>query len=1358
MSHIRPRIHPMNNKQTIRSNSIPLIPRDQPIAASFAQQALWFLEQLMGPGSTYNIRRAKRLSGSLNIEALQHSINAIVQRHEALRSCFREHDGEPFQHILPSLQIDCPLIDLQELPPQEREAKAREMIARVNARSFDLERGPLLRTLLVRLSGQDHILLVNVHHIVFDGWSLGIFWRELAAFYRAALQGTQAPLTDLPVQYADYVLWQRDRLQGPLLEQQVAYWKKQLAGLPVLDLPTDFPRPATQSYQGTREPLALSATLTRALKSLSQGQGATLHMTLLAALQVLLHRYCGQDDIAVGSVIAGRHHLQLEGLIGFFVNALVMRSDLSGKPGFRQLLGQVRQSCLDAYSYMEIPFEKLVSELQPQRDTSRNPFFQVMLVLQNTPQVPLDLPGLQVETCDVEQKNAKFDLSISLTESEAGLTGHVEYATDLFKQQTIQRFIGHFECLLEAVVENIDTSIAHLAILTEKERRQLLLEWNDTAVDYPTEQGVHQLFEAQAAHAPEATALVCGEREITYARLNEQANQLAHYLARLEVGPETLVAIAMQRSPEYVVGVLGILKAGGAYVPLDLAYPQERLAFMLEDTGAPVLLTLESMLDQLPDFKGHTVCLDRDREAIGLEERTNPQRSGGGDQLAYVIYTSGSTGLPKGVAVPHRGVARLLFGIDYVQLDRSQTHLLLGPVSFDISTFELWGSLLHGARLVIYPDETPDIRKLGVLLEQYEVSVLWLIASLFNLVIDEAPQILQGVRQLLTGGEALSLPHVRRALEQLPQTRLINGYGPTESTTFTCCYTVLRTLPAHLQSVPIGRPIANTQVYILDKNGELLPIGVPGELYVGGAGLARGYHQRADLTAEKFIPDPYADDTTARLYRSGDRVRYFPDGNIEFLGRLDWQLKIRGFRIEPGEIEATLIDHPGVHNAVVTLCDQAGGGKQLVAWLVLDDPEINEQELGAYLRGRLPAYMAPGVLQQLDALPLTAGGKVDREALEARGSGLNTSALSRPLTTASDNPPANALEREMVSIWEDVLGVGPVNLQDDFFELGGHSLLAVKLVFEIEKKLGVVLPLSALFENPTVETLLEALCNQKVQNVPVTIIAVRAEGSKPPFFLVHGDHRALAAHLDPEQPIYRLGHTLAAGNIPELSVEEIAAIHLKNIKQIQPTGPYRLGGFSFGGMIAFELAQQLHRGGEEVALLALFDPSESDDMQRDSVLRRRLSDIRTQPGIRRKATAVAVKLRNGVNILRRRLRTHTLLSRSKSLPPELRIFHNRELFKRAKKDYEYAPYPGQISLFLPESSWNPTKQIWNVHERWLQMTTSKVTIYPVHGAVSHIQIFEEPHVQLLASQLNLCLAESGREDDQTLQTPEVHDT
>ena len=817
------------------------------------------------------------------------------------------------------MSIPLRITDISGSAEIDREAQSARLLTEMANRPFDLARGPLCRADLLRLGPEDHILLLSIHHIVSDGWSMGILFRELTAYYDAFATGKPAALLEPPIQYADYAVWQRERMGGRLGARELAYWRKQLGGAPaLLELPMAWPRPARQSYRGATQSMLLPRSLLEQVHRLRRAEAATLFMTILAAFQSLLARYSGQDDIVVGTPIAGRRW-ETENLIGFFANSLALRTDLSGDPTFREILRRVREVALAAYDHQELPFQKLVEELQPARTLSHEPLFQVVIAMQNLPGSDLELAGLRLRPVAVDSGMAKFDLTLYVREETQGLALTLEYSTDLFEGAAITRLLGHFGTLLEAVTTDSDRRLSELPLLTEPERFQCLVEWNATGTDYPREATIAGLFEAQAGRTPDAPAVTFEAERLTYQDLNEQADRLAHYLRAGGVGPEVRVGICLERSLQLVIAVLGVLKAGGVYVPLDPSQPQERLRFLLADAQVGVVLTERRHLERwTPGGPATVVCLDSERAAIARMPQGPLQSGASAEHLAYVMYTSGSTGQPKGVAVPHRAVVRLVRDTNYFRGGPEEVFLQLAPMAFDASTFELWGALLTGSHLVIAPPGALSLEEIGRIVQQSRVTTLWLTAGLFHLMVDERLEDLRGVRQLFAGGDVLSVAHVKRVLREVPGCRLVNGYGPTESTTFACCHPI--TSEDLQASVPIGRPIANTTVYVLDRRLNLVPVGIPGELYLGGAGLARGYLCRPGLTAERFVPAPATiagDGPGGRLYRTGDRVRWRANGTLEFLGRLDQQVKVRGYRVEPGEIEVTLCEHPAVQGAAV---------------------------------------------------------------------------------------------------------------------------------------------------------------------------------------------------------------------------------------------------------------------------------------------------------------------------------------------------------------------------------------------------------------------------------------------------------
>jgi amino acid adenylation domain-containing protein len=1033
--------------QRVAGSAVPL---------SFAQERLWFLDRLEPGTGTYNVVRELRLRGPLDVPALAAALTEIVRRHEPLRTRFETVDGEPVQIVLPSVEVPLPVADLSSHP--DAHAEAARLAAVEGRRPFDLRRGPLLRAALLRLAPEEHVLLLGVHHIAFDGWSLEVLRRELGALYAAFAAGREAALPELPVRYSDYAVWQRQWLRGEVLEAQLGWWRERLAGSPpALELPFDRPRPDTQSLRGNVggvERASLPAGLFR-----GRG-GATPFMALLAGVQAFLHRITGQDGFLLGTPVANRDRAEVQGLIGFFVNTLVLRADLSGDPTFPELLARVRETALAAYARQDLPFERLVQALAPGRDLARAPLFQVLFSWQPPRAGSAELaPGLGLEIADVDSGTSKFDLSLFVGESREGPGVAVEYAADLFDRATIRRLLGSLGHLLAGIED--DVPISALPLMGEEERAQVVRQWNDTATDYPRAATIHGLFEEQARRRPEAVAVVCGEEELTYAELDRQADRLAGRLLALGVRPDEPVGLCAERSAGLIAALLGILKAGGAYLPLDPQSPAERLAGMLEDAGARAMVMEE----------GLEGCLSA-TGAVRLPLRAALQSEGGGGErprvdpgnLAYILFTSGSTGRPKGVAVTHRNVARLVRGADWFRFGPDEVFLHFAPVSFDASTLEIWGPLLNGGRLAVFPPGPPDLRQLGDAVQRHGVTSLWLTAGLFHQMVESHLPRLRDVRQLAAGGDVLSPSHVRRALAGLPGTTLVNGYGPTEGTTFTCCHRFAERGAdvAPGGRVPIGRPISNTRVYLLDSELRPVPVGVKGQLYAAGAGLARGYAGRPDLTAERFVPDPVTGEPGARLYATGDLARWLPSGEVDFLGRADHQVKLRGFRIEPGEIEAALAAHPEVETAVVMPRADLPGDRRLVAWVVpAPDQAPDVAELRGFLELRLPPYMVPAAFVLLPALPLTANGKVDRAALPAPG------VFRGGRGAAESPPPRTPLELEVARVWSEVLGVECVGLEDSFWELGGHSLLATKVLSRLCDALGLELPLQVLFEEPT---------------------------------------------------------------------------------------------------------------------------------------------------------------------------------------------------------------------------------------------------------------------------------------------------
>ncbi|WP_020479985.1 non-ribosomal peptide synthetase [Mastigocladopsis repens] len=1083
----------LRSGQKLEVPPIERVARDGELPLSFAQQRLWFLDQLQPGSASYNLSRAVRLQGTLNVAALEQSFNEIVRRHEVLRTTFTAVDGQPVQVIAPTLSIKMPVVDLRELPQDAREAETQRLAKLEAQRSFDLTTGPLLNATLLQLAEEEYVLLFTMHHIVADGWSAGVIVREVAELYTAYCRDVASEsstlLPELPIQYADFAVWQRQWLQKEVLASQMEYWKQQLSGsLPVLELPTDRPRPAIQTFAGKKQSFQLSPTLSEALKTLSQREGVTLFMTLLAAFNTLLYRYTQQEDILVGSPIANRNRSEIEGLIGFFVNTLVLRTNLEGNPSFRELLKRVREVTLGAYAHQDLPFEQLVEELHPERNLSHTPLFQVMFALQNAPSEALKLPGLSLNFLEADSETARFDLSLSLTDTAQGLIGELEYNTDLFDSARVTRMLGYFQNLLESIVAHPDQSLSDLTNLTQAEQQQLLVEWNNTQADYPFV-CIHQLFEAQVERTPDAVAVVFEDLQLTYQQLNARANQLAHHLQKLGVRPEVLVGICVERSLEMVIGLLAILKAGGAYLPLDPLLPKERKAFMLADAQVRVLLTQQNLATSLEQHQAQVVCIDRDWENIAAHNQNNPISGVQPENLAYIIYTSGSTGQPKGVQITHRSVVNFLTTMQQQPgLTEEDTLLAVTTLSFDIAGLEIFLPLLVGARVVVASRlVATDGIQLSQQLSDCGATVMQATPATWRMLLEAG---WQGSPQLkiLCGGEALQ----RQLAVQLQQlcASIWNLYGPTETTIWSTIYQV-----DHREGpVPIGRAIANTQIYILDRHLQPVPIGVPGELYIGGAGLARGYLHREELTAEKFIPNPFSEKSEL-LYKTGDLACYLSDRSIEYKGRIDHQVKLRGFRIELGEIETLLNQHAAVRETVVIVREDRPGDQRLVAYIVPNgefDTRLIAQ-LRQFLQQKLPEYMVPSAFVMLEAMPLTPNGKVNRRALP-------TPDITHSHPESGFVAPRNPIEEAIAKIWVQVLGVELFGIHDNFFTLGGHSLLATQVISRIRKTFEVDLPLHRLFESPTVAELAKTIQEvMKVEPLSATppIMRVSRDGNLP---------------------------------------------------------------------------------------------------------------------------------------------------------------------------------------------------------------------------------------------------------------------
>lgn len=1339
--------------------------------ASFAQQRLWVLNSLAPKNPFYNVSAAIELQGQLNITALEQTFNEIVRRHEVLRTTFEMTAGQLHQVILEDVTVSLPVVDLSYLPASERKAAARQQAIAQSQSPCDLGADMLLRLTIFQIEPTDHILLLNLHHIIADGWSIGVLVQEISILYAAFNAGEPSPLPDLIIQYADFASWQLKWLQGEVLESQLSYWRSQLTDLPVLNLPTDRTRQDIPTYRGATHKLELSASLTTSLEALSQQENVTLFMTLLAAFQTLLYRYTGQEDIAVGSPIANRNRAELEPLIGFFVNSLVLRINLSGNPSFRELLQRVREVTLGAYAHQDLPFEKLVQELHPQRDLSRHPLFQVAIALQNTPITALELPGLVLTQFDFDPATSRLDLELHLWQTPEGLKGQVIYSTDLFDSSTITSMLGHFQILLAGIVVDPEQRLIELPILTATERQQLLWEWNNTQ-NYFCNQCIHQLFEAQANKTPEATALIYKDEQLTYRELNNRSNQLAHYLQKLSVAPEVKVGLCVERSIDMVVAILGIFKAGGAYVPLDPTYPPERLQFMLQDAQVCILLTQQALA---PLFNGNwrhqLICLDSDRDIIAQQSLENIVSSVTEANLAYLIYTSGSTGQPKGVLIEHRGLINLAQAqIQIFALKPEHRILQFASPSFDASIFEIIMALAVGATLYIVPEKARLGGALISYLQQHAITHATLTPAV---IMSLPPAQLPALQILISAGEACSLDVARWGGTR----RLFNAYGLTETTIWATVNEVTDS-----SGNAIGRAIANTQIYILNAHLQPQPIGIPGEIYIGGVGLARGYFNRPDLTAQRFIPNPFTTNEqletqcfsplASRLYKTGDIARYLPDGNLEFLGRLDDQVKIRGYRIELAEIESFLCQHPAVKAAIV-ISEHIPDNKQLVAHVV-PSATLSVIELRRFLQKKLPDYMIPAAFVIQSALPLTPSGKVDRNTLKSISSLENyASSIDNPQTERYVAP-RTATEATLTKLWLQILNLQQVGIQDNFFELGGDSLLVVNLMEQVNQQFKQNLPLSDLFLAPTIEQLAFLIDKHSDPNSNSSLswsplVPLQPAGDKLPFFCVHPifgvvlPYYELALHLGKDQPFYGLQPFGIDGSHPPLkSIEEMAAHYIKAVRQVQPQGPYRLGGWSFGGLVAFEMAQQLQQAGQ-VSFLAILDtlapvasnqPSFGDGLKflfttasssiypflldYWSLIRQQVKpDLSYQPRTSKFSIPALEKIitpRAWRSLLERATIKYLIPQETRlRMLDELTIHRIMRIFytnSRATLKYTPSAYPKAITLFRTKEALSKSD---DPTLGWNQIVASGVQVHLIPG--NHLTMLKKPHVEILAELL-----------------------
>jgi amino acid adenylation domain-containing protein len=1402
---------------------------------SYPQRQIWLHSQLAAGSLIYNEPITIYRYGPLDVSALERSFTEIVRRHEAWRTTFKWNGDECVQIVSPApKRVKLPIVDLRSHP--QPEAEALRLATADMHQSFDLAAGPMYRLRLVRLRDDEHRLYITLHHIIFDGVSLyRVLLPELVTAYDAFSRNESPQLPDLPIQYADYAAWQRQSLKE-IQQQQLSYWQNTLADLPVLNLKTDHPRPRSQTYSGAMELFEVSGETSAALKALSREHRVPPFAVMAAAFTALLHGYTEQGDIVIGGISSGRDRVETMNLLGCFLNAIPIRCAFSKADRFVDLIARVRGTVLETLSH-ETPFELLVQKFARKRDPSRAPLFQVLMVMEP----PLDpLPaGWGFAYMDVKADTAKFDLQLGLEDRDRGLAGSFIYNTDLFERETIQLLKSRWLNLLDRIAAAPTETVSKLVAAVWQDTSSLPpIEWSGTRTDYPRDATIHQIFEQQVGRTPDAIAVAFGETKVTYGELNRRANCLARRLQKLGVGRDVPVGVFMERSPEMVVALLAILKAGGAYVPLDASYPAERIKGMIADIETPVILTQTKIQNALVSSKWNPKILCGDTEALE-ESETSQHADVHASDIAYIMYTSGSTGTPKGVAVPHRAVVRLVKKTNYASFSPDETFLQLAPISFDASTFEIWGPLLNGGKLAVMPPALPTLEEIGRAIAEHGVTTLWLTAGLFNAMVDERLEDLQSLRQLLTGGDVLSVAHVRKALDALPNTRLINGYGPTESTTFACCHTIQATETLECP-VPIGRPINNTTAYILDPNLKPVPIGGTGELCIGGDGLARGYWRRDELTAQKFVADPFSGGSETRLYKTGDLARWHNHGVIEFLGRKDSQIKLRGFRVEPGEVEAALKRQPDVRDAVVVAGEDARGEKRLVAYVV---GPASAEKVFVGLRKSLPDYMVPSVITILTALPRTANDKLDRSALPIPDfSDEPTASLAAPRTSLERklaalwadvlgldhvNPfesffdlgghslaglrvvnqlsenlrqrlsptifieaptvaamaklleakypvavarwigkpkrgskqnvrPYLGLQLELIAIWEEVLGVRAIGIRENFFELGGNPELASRMLQRAEDVCGMPINSSSAFSNnPTIEALAAEIVHEAIDE-SASLLTIQEHGSRTPFFYLHGDLLGggfytlkLSRALGADQPLYVLPpHHVR--NLPEMpTIEQMAAAHLEAIRTVRQHGPYIIGGFCLGAVVAYELAQQLVASGETVEMLVLIDAEPADKPLQllrsicETCTRWFHWDDRTEFNRFRQWALLHAKLDwwwkqdafKKIGSAVRKLRNRALRQRPTIPTVQDERIAERDVatsFLWAATGYRPKPYRGLMSVLLSEDLLEYGDHL----EREWRRLARQAAVFPLKG--SHLECITT-HVSNLAETIGRCL-------------------
>ncbi len=1304
-----------------------------PIPLTFAQQQIWLHAQLAPDTPLYNEPFTIHRRGPLDIVALKKSIEEIVRRHEAWRTSFSIIDGEPLQIVHPPFAVDFPIADLRNLTSGLRQSEALRL-AREDARKpFDLTKCPLFRLRLIRLEEEEYRLAITAHHMIFDGVTgYQVFLPELVKIYEELLAGKPSRLPELDFQYGDYAVWQRNFPDQGDLGEGISYWREHLGGeIAPLKLPADRPRPAVQTFQGALESFSFPATLSQELEALSRDQGATLFMALLAAFNVLLYRYSEQEDIRIGSITAGRDVPGTEKLLGFFLNTVVFRTDLSGTPSFRDLLTRVRQATLSTLAHDDVPLDQVVREVHPGRDLSPSPLFQVLLSFE--PSLTSVGSGWDLTAIDVDTGTSKFDLCLVLDDREKGFEGRIIYSTDLFDAETISRMVGHWRALLESIVANPDCPIHQLSIISREEKQQIVALSSGPRRDHG-QTPVHELVAQQSTRTPDAVAVSCGEHSITYADLDRRSNQLAHYLRANGVKQEIPVALCVERSIEMMVGIFGILKAGGAYVPLDTNHPQERLEYLLRDCGTKVLLTQKHLPFREQSAEGmKVVCLGSDWNRISQYPGESPDLEVNGGDLAYIIYTSGSTGKPKGVAVEHRSLsASTQARIEYYEKSVGN-YLLLSPIGFDSSIAVIFHTLCTGGTLVMPdPEFSWTANELANLISGNQICSMLCVPSVYRELLELSDECrLASLRTVVVAGESCPRQIVSLHEEQFAHVPLYNEYGPTEATVWSTVYRCDGALSE--SSVPIGKPIENTSTYVLDRWGQLTPVGIAGELHIGGAGLARGYWRDSKLTKQKFVTANLDGIGEQRLYKTGDLARLLPTGDLEFLGRVDQQVKIRGLRIETREIESSLLEHPDVRDVAVSPETDKTGQVRLVAYVVARrEYATSTAELRAFLKSRLPAYMVPAVFVLISTLPRSANGKLDRLALAAEGDCSSTESFAVP-------PPRDFSEARLLAIWKQVLRRDDINIRQDFFELGGHSLLAAKLLARIEADFERNLSLAFIFQAPTVELMAELLRNPDESLRARAIVPIQPHGVRPPLFWVRGGprFRLLADKLGPDQPL--LGVDLPFSDAAKFrtpyNLEQISEYLVRAVREVQPHGPYYVAGLCVNAVIAYEMARQLSEAGEEVALVAMFDGHNNAyykhplrDGRYTGRIRYHLSNL-FQSNMRESSAYLLDRLDEARRKIERTVwqLSSTSMKNGNNDRPHNTDFVVHPAFHR----YEPQPYAGKVML-LQSSDW-PEGPYFDFKLGWQDLAQGGVEFHRIPG--DHPSMFTAPNVDIVAAKL-----------------------